>query len=166
MNSSYPLRRADFYYIAGLFLLTVVMFLPYLLPPTPLIFSNSNFGTDLVQELYPLVSYVRETLHTTGTLPLWRTYHLSGTPLIGHPVAPVFYPVHWLMLILPLPLALNLDALIHIWWASVGIYLCLRILRNMRPEAAFFGELLFAFTPRLIAHLAGGHWALLASFAW
>ncbi len=166
MNPSHPLRRADLAYIAAFFLLTLLMFLPYLLPPTPLIFSNSEFGTDLTQEVYPLSRYVRDTLWETGTLPLWRSYYLSGAPLIGHPVAPIFYPVHWLILIFPLPLALNLDALIHIWWAGVGVYLCLRKLRDMRPDAAFLGALLFAYTPRLIAHLAGGHWALLSAVAW
>jgi hypothetical protein len=166
MNPSQPLRRADAFYVGALFLLTLLMFLPYLLPPTPLIFSNSDFGTDLTQELYPMVSYVRDSLRETGTLPLWRSYHLSGTPLIGHPVAPVFYPVHWLVMVLPLPLALNLDAMLHLWWAGVGLYLCLRLLRGMRSEPAFLAAILFAHTPRLIAHLAGGHWALLASVAW
>jgi hypothetical protein len=166
MNPAQPFRRVDALYIAALFLLTLLLFLPYLLPPTPLIFSNSDFGTDLTQEVYPLASYVRDTLRETGTLPLWRTYHLSGTPLIGHPVAPLFYPVHWLVMVLPLPLALNLDALLQLWWAGAGVYLCLRLLRGMRPEPAFLAGLLFAHTPRLIAHLAGGHWALLASVAW
>jgi hypothetical protein len=159
-------RRKDGAYLAALLLLTTLMFLPYLLPPTPLIFSNSNFGTDLAQEFYPLVYYLRDTLHQTGTLPLWRTYHLSGTPLVGHPVAPVFYPVHWLMFVLPIPLALNFDALLHIWWAGAGVYLCLRLLRKMRPDAALLGALLFAHTPRIIGHLTGGHWGLLTALAW
>jgi hypothetical protein len=153
--------------IAVMFVLLSISFSPYLFrSPAPLIFPVSELGTDLPREIWPLAHFVRDQLHKTGELPLWRPYLLSGAPLLGHPVAPIFYPLHWLVLILPIPLALNWEAALHLWWAGIGLYSFLRREEGLRWDASMFGGLAFAAAPTWIARLSGGHWPMLAAMAW
>lgn len=85
------LEGKDLYVIGGLAGLTLILFGQYLLTwPTPLIYPVSSLGTDLPREIWPLAYFVKHSLLTTGELPLWRPYLLSGAPIIGHPVAPSF----------------------------------------------------------------------------
>lgn len=161
------MTRQDGY--AGLALLgmTILVFARYLFAwPTPLILSNSELGTDLPREILPLAHFITDSLEQTGTLPLWRPYLLSGAPLIGHPVAPVLYPPHWLVLLVPLALALNISAVVHLWWAGVGTYLVLRLESKIHRESALIGALIFGLAPKWMAHLSGGHWPMIAAIAW
>jgi hypothetical protein len=127
---------------------------------------DSDLGTDMTRETYPLARFVADSVRETGELPLWRPYLLSGAPLIGHPVGPLFYPPDWLVVILPVALALNLNVLFHLWWSGAGMYLVLRLETHLRPAPAFIGALVFAQSPKWIAHLGGGHWAIIAAVAW
>ncbi len=156
----------DSFYIVLLIFLPMIFYWNFLFAvPAPLIFPNSDLGTDLPREVWPLANYVTNAIHETGKIPLWRTYQLSGAPLVGHPTAPIFYPIYWLVLILPIPLALNLCAVIHIAWMGIGVYLFMRSL-NLKPEASFFGAIIFSQTPKWVAHLGGGHLFMLSAIAW
>ena len=161
------LKSKDSLYILGMLGCVVFIFAPYLLKwPTKLIFPDSNLGTDFTREVLPLAKYIVEIYQDTGIIPLWRTYHLGGVPIVGHPVAPIFYPLNWLVLILPIPLALNLTIVLHLWWAGFGTYLCLRYSYNTSCRAAMLGGIIFALSPRWIAYSAGGHWSMIAAVAW
>lgn len=152
--------------IGFLILLPIIFYWNYLFTfPVPLIFPNSDLGTDLPREVYPLASFVTHTIHETGKLPLWRPYQLSGAPLAGHPTSPIFYPVYWLALILPIPLALNLCAAIHIAWMGAGSYLFSRSI-DLKPEASLIGAIVFSQTPKWVAHLGGGHFFMLSAISW
>lgn len=152
----------------GLGLFPVLLLAPYLFSwPTPLIFPTSELGTDLPREVWPLAIWIKNALAISGEIPLWRPYTLSGAPLIGHPVAPLLYPPHWLVLILPVALALNILAALHLAWAALGVYLLLRSERpSLHPYVAALCATLFAHTPKWLAHLAGGHWPTLAAIVW
>ena len=160
-----PLARQDGLVLLGLLIALLIVFAPYIFTPS-YILPNSDLGTDFDREVWPLATVVRDGLRESGEIPLWRTYLLSGTPVAGHPVAPLFYPPHWLIVVLPLSLALNLDALLHLWWAGAGVYLSLRLLTGARRESALVGALIFALAPKWIAHLSGGHWPMIAAVAW
>ncbi len=160
-------RRQDFFVFVGLGLIGLLFFWPYLFDSSqPAIYPVSDLGTDLPREIIPLWMYIRDTITTTGALPLWRPYSASGAPIIGHPVAPLLYPPHWLSVGFPLILGLNLDAFLHFWWLGIGVYLVLRDLEGLRWEAAAVGAVLFSFAPKWVAHLSGGHWPMLAAIAW
>ncbi len=149
--------------------LGVLLLSRYLLAwPTPLIFPAPSFqyGTDLMRESWSIFRYTSDVFHRAATLPLWRPYLLSGAPLIGHPVAPVMYLPNWLTLILPLPLALNLLVIFHLWWAGIGTYLYLRLRAGLKAESAFVGAMIFAYSPRLFTHIGGGHLPLIEAVAW
>jgi hypothetical protein len=134
--------------------------------PPPLIFPNSDLGTDLTRELWPTLRYIIETVKETHILPLWRPYLLSGAPLVGHPVFPFFYPAFWIAYFLPLSLALNLIIVFHFWWVGIGTFLCLYLHAGLRKDASLLGALLFAFSPRWMAYVGGGHWGMIAAISW
>jgi len=159
----YRLTRVDWFLIGLLLLLTIVYFARFLLPPFPMIMPTSGLGTDLDREIWTLSHFIRDTLNTTGQIPQWRSYVLSGIPLFGNLQNPIPYPIHWLMFIqaIPLPLALTLDMVIHVWLAGFGMYVVLRRLGGLRPEASFIGALIYGFAPRLFIHMSGGHWWLI-----
>jgi len=153
--------------LLGLLGLIILFFWRYLFfRPTPLIYPVSDLGTDLPREIWPLARFIADTWHQSGRIPLWRPYLLSGAPLAGHPVAPILYPPHWLVLVLPISLALNLDAVLHLWWAAAGAFLFLHREEQLRQEAAFVGALVFGLSPPWMAHLSGGHWPMMAAIAW
>ncbi|MBI5714633.1 MAG: YfhO family protein [Chloroflexi bacterium] len=160
------LDRRDGLALSSLSILVLLFFSPYLfVSPTPLIFPISILGTDLPREVLPLAHFIIETIQQTGSIPLWRSYMLSGAPLVGHPAVPLLYPPHWLILILPLPLALNIDVVLHLMWAGFGTYFYLRSI-NLRWTSAFMGAMIFALMPKWISQISGGHWATLAAITW
>jgi hypothetical protein len=153
--------------ILCLFICVSSVFWRYLLVwPTPLIFPNSELGTDLAREVWPLARFVVDYVRENGALPLWRPYLLSGAPLIGHPVAPVLYPPYWLIFIFPLALGLNLFIVLHLWWSAVGVYIWLYDHVAVRGVSAIFGALVFSLSPRWIAYVGGGHWSMIAAISW
>jgi hypothetical protein len=146
---------------------TLLLLSPFLFTwPTPLIYPASSLGTDLSREAWPVAYLVKQSILQTGELPLWRTYLLSGAPLLGHPVYPLFYPPHWLILLLPIPLAFNIDLAIHLFWMGLGVYFYLRKETSTRWEAALAGALIFSQSPMWIAHIGGGHISMIAAIAW
>lgn len=166
-NDAAGQRTFDLLALALILVFLSLSFAPYLLSsPAPLIFPVSELGSDLPREIWPLAYFIRHELQNTGELALWRPYLLSGAPLLGHPVAPIFYPLHWMVLFLPIALALNLGALLHLWWAGSGVYCFLRKEGRIQWEPALFGGLAFALAPLWIARLSGGHWPMLAAIAW
>jgi hypothetical protein len=159
--------RKDGMAIALLAGLTILLLWPYLLAsPTPLIYPNSSLGGDLPREFWPASYFIKQSILSSGVLPLWRPYLLSGAPLVGHPIFPIFYPPHWIVLVLPLALAINLDLALHLFWMALGVYLLLRWETSASHEAAFLGALVFSQSPMWIAHAGGGHIAMLAAIAW
>lgn len=161
------IKREDLYAITCIAGLTLILLWPYIFSwPSPLIYSKSSLGTDLPREIWPLAYFVKQSLLTTGELPLWRPYLLSGAPIIGHPVAPIFYPPNWITLILPIALAINLNFALHIFWMGLGTYLYMRWETRTRWEAALVSAIIFSQAPMWIAHISGGHLPMIAAIAW
>ena len=157
----------DLYAILLILVICALFLAPYLFTrPTPLIFPVSSLGTDLNRDVLPNIEYIVNILKSGGELPLWRNYLLSGAPLVGHPSLPLFYPPNWLLLVMPIPLALNLLAWLAFAWMGTGMYAYLRISANLSPIPALFGGIAMALSPKWVAHLSGGHWFMLAALAW
>lgn len=161
------LNFIDFYALGGLLVAIVLIFSPFLLAsPTPVMDARSELGTDLPREMLPLAHFVKDTVREEGEIPLWRPYLLSGAPLVGHPVAPIFYPPNALVLILSVPLALNLLVLLHLWWGGVGFYLHLRLHGGFEWLPSLIGATIFALAPKTLAHISGGHYPMIAALGW
>ena len=127
---------------------------------------TSSLGSDLPREVWPVARMVELSLGNDSTVPFWRSYHLSGSPILGHPIAPILYPLFWLTQIFTISFGLNILVMIHLWMIGVCTYLLLRLEYQTQPAAAFVGAFLFSMTPRWIALISGGHWNSIYSIAW
>jgi hypothetical protein len=82
---------------------------------------------DSALQYLPAQVFVRRSL-AGGEWPLWNPDLFSGYPFMATDENQLYYPVAWLLLALPLSLALQASVIFHVWWAGVGMYLLARLL--------------------------------------
>lgn len=121
--------------------------------------------TDLLISHLPNAEYLRTAVWQLGQWPWWNTQHFTGQPFAADPLAGMWYPPNGLLLILPLPLGFNVLLVGHLAWGGYGLYRWLRV-EGLRAGAAFLAGLAFVGTPKLIAHIAGGHVSLVMAVTW
>ncbi len=145
------------------FLLPVLLLLPNLDGfPFP---AYSEFYSDLAITHFPNAYYFKQALTAWHSLPLWSPTILSGYPFAANPLAGIWYPPGWLVLLLPLPLAFNLLVVIHLVWGGIGFYRLLRSEGLLFPSA-LLGGLAFEAMPKIFAHYGAGHVTLLYAVCW
>jgi hypothetical protein len=93
---------------------------------------------------YPLATYHREAFWR-GEMPLWNPFSQCGLPFLAQWNTMVFYPGSLFYLLLPLPWALSVFGLLHLFWAGLGMY-CLTWSWTRHRLAAGVGGLAFAFS--------------------
>jgi len=163
----YISKNVDLFSLICIFITCLLFFSPYIFTnPAPLIYPVSELGTDLDRDVLPNIEFIINTIKINGEIPLWRPFLLSGAPLIGHPSLPIFYPLYWIFLVIPIPLGLNLIAFLNIFWMGAGTYLYLKYVGNNRTLTALAGAIAMAISPKWIAHLSGGHWSMLTALSW
>ena len=64
-----------------------------------------------------------------GEWPLWDPYTFSGTPFAANSQSQLYYPVTWLLWLLPLSAAIQYLTLFNVWFAGAGMYLLCRHFR-------------------------------------
>ncbi len=126
--------------------------------------AHSEFS-DLTITHWPAFAYARDEIVTTGQVPMWRTSILSGTPFAADPLAGLFYPPHWLALILPLPITFNLLMLLHLALAAASMYAMMRRW-NVSRVGSIVSAIAYAAAPKIIAHMGVGHVTLVEAWAW
>ncbi len=127
-------------------------------------------GGDLVSFLYPTWRFAAAEL-AQGRLPLWNPTLYGGAPFFADVQAGYLYLPN-LLLFLTWPrfpyVALQWMAVLHLWWAALGMYVLLRTLRiggrHLHPLAALFGGLAFGLSDPLLIHL--GNLNLIAVLSW
>lgn len=160
-------KNIDTIYVLIIVLICLLFFSPYIFSnPTPLIFPISDLGTDLNREVLPNIEFIVNSISRFGEVPLWRDFLLSGAPLVGHPLLPIFYPLYWIFLILPISFATNLIAFINFSWMGIGMYFYLRFSGKTKPTPSLIGAVAMCLFPKWIAHLSGGHWFMLTALSW
>jgi hypothetical protein len=99
--------------------------------------------TDPVRQQYPwrLLSLQSEK---QLQLPLWNPYNFAGTPLLANMQSAVFYPLNFILLLLPFSLGWSLLVLLQPLLAALFLYLYLRRM-NISPSASLLGSIAFAF---------------------
>ena len=127
-------------------------------------------GGDLVSFLFPTYRFAAAQL-SQWTLPLWNPHLYGGAPFISDIQAGFLYPPN-LLLFLTNP---NFDyatlqwlTIGHLYWAGLGLYVLLRVLRpggmDISRPAALFGAIAFEFSDPLLLHL--GNLNLVAVLSW
>ena len=107
-------------------------------------------GGDLVSFLFPTYRFAAQQL-SQGVLPLWNPHLYGGAPFISDIQAGFFYPVNVALFLLRPDFdytTMQWLAIGHLYWAGLGVYVLLRVLRpGGRPVArlgALLGGLAFA----------------------
>lgn len=151
--------------IAILGVVVLLFFSPALLQTQKVIWSHSPLGSDISYRHWPdLIGYAASLRE--GRIALWDPMTALGRPLAGDPGVLFMYPFTLLFLLFPPALAFNVYDAIHIFLAGLFTYLLLRVGYQVSRPSALIGGLAFAFTPKLISHMATGHVGVIAGLAW
>ncbi|MGQ0603725.1 MAG: hypothetical protein ACT4QE_18755 [Anaerolineales bacterium] len=152
-------------HLSSFILFALLVLGPLTLCPTCVPYPPGAQYSDLMITHLPNAEYWRTALTRYGQWPLWNAQLFGGQPFTGDPLAGIWYPPNLLLLILPLPLGFNVLFVLHLAWAGYGMSRFLRVL-GLPFGPALFGGLVFAGTPKLIAHVGAGHVSLVFAVAW
>jgi len=144
----------------------LLVFLPYLLSENLMLGPRSGLGTDIAYRHWPDLTYYARVLCEEHTIALWDDAVAGGRPLAGDPGILWLYPFGLIFLVMPPALAFNWLAVLHIWIGGGGNYLFLRRGLCLSRDAALLGSVTYMFSPKVIAHMAGGHVGLACGVAW
>lgn len=100
-----------------------------------------------------------------GRIPLWNPHLFMGAPFLANSQAGFFYPLNWpLWLLLPVPYAVSVTILLHLFIAGCGAYLAGRHCLSLGKGAAWLTAVLFALGGYLTAQVE--HVNQLQGLAW
>jgi hypothetical protein len=116
--------------------------------------------TDVTYLVHPLLLWGAREIKE-GRLPLWNPQHFAGAPYLANPHTAVFFPLTWLMWLLPAAPALTLQAIGRIAFVGVATYWCCRRLHLGRGSAAL-GAVAFMLNGHVAAWL---HWPYASTMA-
>ena len=141
----------------------VLLFMaPFLFSPTG---NEPLTGHDLVDQQYPLLSFIFDRVRNGQGLPLWNPYQFAGESLIGNPQATLFYPPAWLLVPLGVPQGVGWLVILHLWLGAWGMAIFARRLAASWA-GAWAGACVYAFSGVLGAHLDAGHLNYILCQAW
>ncbi|MBI5123515.1 YfhO family protein [Candidatus Roizmanbacteria bacterium] len=110
--------------------------------------------TDPVRQQYPWRKLAIE-IEKKGSLPLWNSYSMSGTPLAGTLQGAVFYPLNIFLFVLPFSLGWSLLIVLQPLLAGSFLYFYLRNIK-IHSLASTLGGITFAFSGFFVAWLEWG----------
>jgi hypothetical protein len=106
------------------------------------LFLGSGFYVrDIVRDYLPS-RFVLRAVVGGGEFPLWNRFYSGGQPLAANPGFQTFYPGTWLCFLPSFLLGFNLEIVLHIALAAVGMFLLLRSM-ELRTMSALFGAVTF-----------------------
>jgi hypothetical protein len=118
-------------------LLTLYFMLPFIRPPTG---GEVLDGDDLVNQQYPLLSFIFDSVRNGQGLPLWNPYQFAGQSIVGNPQSTIYYPPAWLMVLVGVPKGVGWLTALHLWLGGWGMVVFTQRLvlhrAGRRPEAA------------------------------
>lgn len=89
---------------------------------------HNSVLADSALEYLPAQVFVRRSL-AAGEWPLWNPDIFAGHPFQGNPQAQLYYPIAWLLWLLPISTAIQMNVILHLWLGGVGMYVLARVLR-------------------------------------
>ncbi len=106
----------------------------FTLPHNPLL-------ADLSFQVFPWMHYAKESMGN-GILPLWNPYSFSGAPFIANCQSAVFFPLNFLIYVLPFGDAISAISFSQLFLAGSGMYFFLFHL-GLKKEGAVVGGMVF-----------------------
>jgi len=122
-------------------------------------------GHDLVNQQYPLLSLIFDSLRNGQGLPLWTPYLFAGQSIVANPQATFFYPPAWLMIPLGVTRAVTWLVMLHLWIGGWGLA-CLTRRMGASWFGALCGAIAYEFSALIGARIGAGHLNYLLCQAW
>ncbi|MGH7953994.1 MAG: hypothetical protein ACREFE_19030, partial [Limisphaerales bacterium] len=88
--------------------------------------------------VYPLAHFQRDCFWR-GKIPFWDPYNNCGIPFLAQWNTMPLYPPSLIYLLLPMPWSLSFFALLHLWFAGLGMFFLARRWTGNLFAAAFAG---------------------------
>ncbi|HVV72288.1 MAG TPA: hypothetical protein VHI52_12435, partial [Verrucomicrobiae bacterium] len=111
---------------------------------------------------YPLAIFQRDCFWR-GELPLWDPLNYCGLPFLAQWNTMALYPPSLIYLLLPMPWALSVFCLVHLFWGGLGTYFLATEWTKHRLAASLAG-VIFAFNGFMLCSLV---WpSQVATLAW
>ncbi|HEX7586900.1 MAG TPA: hypothetical protein VF478_01150, partial [Anaerolineae bacterium] len=121
------------------------------------------FTRDVSRVYHPFAVELARALGE-GRLPLWTPMLQGGFPLFAEGQVAALYPIQLLLVkLLPPELAISIETLLHLAWASVGMYVLVRGIGFAIPSALLAG-IAFSFSGFMIQKIY--HMPILWTAAW
>jgi len=143
ISAAPPRFREVIIVTAAAVVLAVILFHPMILS-----MRVAAFG-DNVSFWAPAASFWANVVQSGG-FPLWNPYILGGIPFAADINHGLFYPPHWLILVLGVAEATNLLIILHVAFGTVGMYLFIQSLGAV-SMARLWGAILFAMSESFIS---------------
>lgn len=150
--------------VAGLLVLTLGMFWDILFIHQEMVLSSSSAYTDLSSQFVHWRQFGFNEVKK-GNLPLWNPHLFSGMPYLGGFQSALLYPLNVVYLIFPLPVAVNVGIVLHVFLGGVFVYLW-TAKRKLHPLACFLGAAEFMFCGPHFLHIYAGHLPNLCTIVW
>ncbi len=163
-SSDFPaLRGKTLWVSAGLLgLFVFAMFADVLIAPGTRVLGSQH--SDMFFQFFSWREFgFNELKH--GHLALWNPHTFSGAPYFGGLQGALLYPTNLLLLVLPLPMAINWSIALNVWLLGVFMYLWAAY-RGLRPSACFLAGGLIMFCGPHFTHVFAGHIVHMASMTW
>ena len=98
-----------------------------------------------------------------GRIPLWNPHVFAGSPFFANPQSALMFPLSWVALIVPIPSAFALIAILKVAAIGLATYCFLRM-RALHPLAALMGAISFMWSGFVIVWLQWTYAATLIFF--
>jgi hypothetical protein len=149
--------RADVFAIVFLVGLPLLYFFPVTLG------QKIWYGEDVLLEWIPFGTELSIALRE-GRLPLWATGMMNGFPLLAEGQVGALYPLNIVLYrLLPAYWAVSYQTLLHILWASCGMYVLARAY-GYHLASAVLAALVFSFNGFVVSHLI--HLSFITTLSW
>jgi hypothetical protein len=142
--------------------LVLLLMMPFLRPPTGIEVLNSP---DLVNQQYPLFSFIFDSVRDGHGLPLWNPYQFSGQSIAANPQSSIYYPLAWIMVPLGVPTGVGWLTILHLWWGGWGMAVFMRCLGATRAGSLMAG-IVYTFSAYTIVHVNASTLSFLMGWAW
>ncbi|MDP7037630.1 MAG: YfhO family protein [Myxococcota bacterium] len=142
--------------------LVLILFADILMAPASHLLSQVNLDMDI--QFLAWRSFGFSEL-AKGNLALWNPHIYSGTPFFAGAQSALLYPPNWLHLIMPLPAAINLNIILHVYLMGLCTYLWGRGHHLSILASTFMGTLVMLSGPFFL-RIHSGHLPHLNVMPW
>jgi len=125
--------------------------------------GNLIGGIDVAEYFFWHAQFIKDQF-LSGSIPLWNPYYYCGHPFLANPQTFVFYPATLLFIALPMSWAFNLDTVLHIYLAAMGIY-CFVFIITLSRSAGLASAIVCSLSGYFMVNIFAGHLTMLHTAA-